>query len=231
MRITIDIMKKNYGQFLKTGTERPAKRLRMQIIPAGFLCATPGGEAHLFFRGIAMTLKTCLMDEAAVRRAIVRISHEILEKNRGPGGLCLVGVQRRGTPIAQMIRDSIRQFDGADIPCGNIDISYYRDDLSPEHESPLWKKAALPFDVEGTTVVIVDDVIFTGRTARAAMEAVISCGRPRKIQLAVLVDRGHRELPIRADYVGKNVPTSRRELIEVNIPPFEKDMRVCLMEM
>ncbi len=130
-----------------------------------------------------------------------------------------------------MIRDSIKKINGTDIPCGSLDIRFYRDDLSAERDSPACERAALPFDVESKTVVIVDDVIFTGRTARAAMEAVISCGRPRKIQLAVLIDRGHRELPIRADYVGKNVPTSRRELIEVSIPPFETDMRVCLMEM
>ncbi len=171
------------------------------------------------------------MDQAAMRRSIVRISHEIIEKNKGTAGLCLVGIQRRGASLARLIRDSILKIDGAEIPCGNIDIGYYRDDLTMKSQFPVWEKPVLPFDVTGMAVILVDDVIFTGRTARAGMEAVISCGRPTRIQLAVLIDRGHRELPIRADFVGKNVPTSRAELIEVRIPPFDSDMRVCLMEL
>jgi pyrimidine operon attenuation protein/uracil phosphoribosyltransferase len=129
-----------------------------------------------------------------------------------------------------MIRDNILKIEDTDVPCESIDIKYYRDDLSLMNESPIWKKPELSFDVTGKSIVLVDDVLYTGRTARAAMEAVISCGRPRVIQLAVLIDRGHRELPIRADFVGKNIPTARTELVEVRIPPYDETMRVCLMD-
>jgi pyrimidine operon attenuation protein/uracil phosphoribosyltransferase len=174
--------------------------------------------------------KAELMDGMAMKRAVMRISHEILEKNQGTQDLCLIGIRRRGEPIAWMIRDNILKIEDTDVPCESIDIKYYRDDLSLMNESPIWKKPELSFDVTGKSIVLVDDVLYTGRTARAAMEAVISCGRPRVIQLAVLIDRGHRELPIRADFVGKNIPTARTELVEVRIPPYDETMRVCLMD-
>lgn len=177
-----------------------------------------------------MKLKAKLMDESAMQRALMRIAHEITEKNKGVEGLCLVGVLRRGEPLARIIRDDIRKIEGAEVPCGSIDIKFYRDDLTQVTESPVLRRSDLPFDVNGKHIVLVDDVLYTGRTARAAMEAVISCGRPKVIQLAVLIDRGHRELPIRADYVGKNVPTSKTELIEVRVPPFDGQTQVCLME-
>lgn len=174
--------------------------------------------------------KAELMDETAMRRALMRIAHEIVEKNKGTEALCLVGIRRRGEPLAQIIRDNIEKIEGTSVPCDSVDIKYYRDDLTLMNESPIWRKPDLSFDVTGKSIVLVDDVLYTGRTARAAMEAVIACGRPHVIQLAVLVDRGHRELPIRADFVGKNVPTARNELIEVHIPPYDALTQVCLME-
>ena len=177
-----------------------------------------------------MRQKAQLMDEAALGRALMRISHEITEKNKGVTGVVLVGIRRRGEPIARRIGDNIRRIEESEVPVGSIDIRFYRDDLSRETELPRVERAALPFDVTGKDVVLVDDVIYTGRTARAAIEAVFACGRPRSIQLAVLVDRGHRELPIRPDYVGKNVPTARTELIEVRLPEYDGETGVWLME-
>ncbi|MBR3293704.1 MAG: bifunctional pyr operon transcriptional regulator/uracil phosphoribosyltransferase PyrR [Oscillospiraceae bacterium] len=178
-----------------------------------------------------MRLKAQLMDEAALGRALMRISHEIAEKNKGVENLALIGIRRRGEPIARRIRDNIRQIEGMEIPCGSVDIRYYRDDLHPLSETPELRRCELDFSVTDRDVVLVDDVIYTGRTVRAAIEAVFSCGRPRSIQLAVLVDRGHRELPIRADFVGKNVPSSRAELIEVRLPEFDGETGVFLMEL
>ena len=177
-----------------------------------------------------MRQKAQLMDEAALSRALMRISHEITEKNKGVENVLLVGIRRRGGPIAERICGNIRRIESAQVPVGSIDIRFYRDDLSRLEENPTVKKTALPFDVSGRDVVLVDDVIYTGRTVRAAIEAVFSCGRPRSIQLAVLIDRGHRELPIRPDYVGKNVPSSRAELIEVRLPEFDAETGVWLME-
>ena len=177
-----------------------------------------------------MRQKAQLMDEAALNRALMRISHEIVEKNKGAENIVLVGIRRRGGPIAERIRDNIRRIEETDVPVGSIDIRFYRDDLSLENDLPAVRRTSLPFDVTGRDVVLADDVIYTGRTARAAIEAVFSCGRPRSIQLAVLVDRGHRELPIRPDYVGKNVPSSRTELIEVRLPDFDGETGVWLME-
>ena len=178
-----------------------------------------------------MRQKAQLMDEAALGRALMRISHEITEKNRGVDDLVLVGIRRRGEPIARRIRENIRRIEDAEVPCGSIDIRFYRDDLSVLAETPQVRRTELPFDVTDKNVILVDDVLSTGRTARAAIEAVFSCGRPRRIQLAVLVDRGHRELPIRADFVGKNVPTSRSELIEVRLPEYDGETGVWLMDL
>lgn len=177
-----------------------------------------------------MKLKAQIMDEAALRRALMRISHEITEKNKGVDNVVLVGIRRRGEPIARMIHDNIEKIEGVDIPCGSIDIGFYRDDLTTYAENPFVRRAELDFDVTAKDVVLVDDVLFTGRTGRAAIEAVFSCGRPRTIQFAVLVDRGHRELPIRADYVGKNIPTSRSELVEVRLPEYDGETGVFLMD-
>lgn len=171
------------------------------------------------------------MDEAAMKRALMRIAHEIAEKNKGVENVRLVGIRRRGVPIAETIAANIRAIEDRDVECGSLDISFYRDDLTTYRDDPELKKTELPFDVNDRDVVLVDDVLYTGRTARAAIEAVISCGRPRTIQFAVLVDRGHRELPIRADYVGKNVPTSKSEMIEVRLPEFDGETAVYLTEL
>ncbi|HEX8941221.1 MAG TPA: bifunctional pyr operon transcriptional regulator/uracil phosphoribosyltransferase PyrR [Candidatus Limnocylindrales bacterium] len=156
-----------------------------------------------------------IMTADEIRRAIIRISHEIVEKQAGTTHLALVGVQRRGVPIAHRIADAIAEHEGVRLPVGALDITFYRDDLSMIAGRPIVKGTDLPFDLNGTTVVLVDDVLYTGRTVRAAMDALIDFGRPRAIRLAALIDRGHRELPIRADHVGKNVPTSREEVVHV----------------
>ena len=178
-----------------------------------------------------MKLKAQIMDEAALNRARMRISQEIAEKNKGVDNLLLVGIRRRGEPIARRIQANIEKIEGVTVPSGSIDIRFYRDDLTALSESPQVRRTELPFDVTDRDVVLVDDVLYTGRTARAAIEAVFSCGRPRSIQFAVLVDRGHRELPIRADFVGKNIPTSRSELVEVRLPEYDGETGVFLMDM
>ena len=179
------------------------------------------------------SLKAQVMDGPAVNRALTRIAHEILERNGGSDRVCLVGIRRRGEPLARQIAHRISDIEGRDVPVGVLDITLYRDDLSPASPSamPQVHPSHVPFAVTGQRVVLVDDVIYTGRTARAAIEAVFSCGRPRSIQLAVLVDRGHRELPIRPDYVGKNLPTSRQELVEVRLPEFDGETGVFLMDL
>ena len=179
----------------------------------------------------AVKLKAQIMDEAALGRALTRISHEIVERSRGVDNVVLVGIRRRGEPIACRIRENIDRIEDKQIPCGSLDIKFYRDDLSKLSEQPETRRASLPFDVSDRDVVLCDDVIYTGRTARAAIEAVFSLGRPRSIQLAVLIDRGHRELPIRPDYVGKNIPTSRSELVEVRLPEFDGETGVFLMDL
>ncbi len=178
-----------------------------------------------------MKLKAKLMDEAAMNRALMRISHEITEKNKGVENVVLVGIRRRGVPISELICRNIKKIESIQVPCGTVDISFYRDDLSHESDMPVTHKADIGVDVNDKDVVLVDDVLYTGRTARAAIEAVFSAGRPRSIQFAVLVDRGHRELPIRADFVGKNVPTARTELIEARLPEYDGEMGVYLMEL
>jgi pyrimidine operon attenuation protein/uracil phosphoribosyltransferase len=158
-----------------------------------------------------------IMTDDEVRRALVRISHEIVEKHGGTDGLALVGILRRGVPIAQRLRDLIEAQEGVRLPVGTLDITFHRDDQSPVSPGPEVRRTDLPFALESTTLVVVDDVLYTGRTVRAAMDALIEHGRPAAVRLAVLVDRGHRELPIRADHVGKNVPTSREEVIRVHL--------------
>src|SRR5438552_9223491 len=158
-----------------------------------------------------------IMTADEIRRATIRISHEIVEKQAGTDRLALVGIQRRGVPLARRIADAIGEHEGVSVPVGALDITFYRDDLSLVAQQPVVKGTDLPFDLNGSTVVLVDDVLYTGRTIRAAMDALVDFGRPQAIRLAVLVDRGHRELPIRADHVGKNVPTSREEGVRVHL--------------
>jgi pyrimidine operon attenuation protein/uracil phosphoribosyltransferase len=158
-----------------------------------------------------------IMTADEIRRAVIRISHEIVEKQAGTSGLVLVGIQRRGVPLAHRLATAIGEHEDVEIPVGALDITFYRDDLSTHGESPLVKGTDVPFPIEGATVVLVDDVLYTGRTVRAAMDALREFGRPRAVRLAVLVDRGHRELPIRADYVGKNVPTAADESVQVRL--------------
>lgn len=172
--------------------------------------------------------KAVLMDEAAVCRALKRISHEILERNNGCEGLCIIGISRRGIPIAERIAENIFSIEGIRVDTGEVDITFYRDDLSYTARDPVIVSSQIPFDITERKVILVDDVLYTGRTVRAALDALMNIGRAACIQLAVLVDRGHRELPIRGDYVGKNIPTSKAEHIAVNIPPFEKNISVEL---
>lgn len=165
--------------------------------------------------------KALIMDEAALNRALKRIAHEIIEKNKGADNLALIGIHRRGVPIAKRIAAFIKEFEGADIEVGTLDITFYRDDLSLLADHPVIKGTDIEFDINQKTVVLCDDVIYTGRTARAALDALMDLGRPNYIQLAVIVDRGHRELPIRADYVGKNIPTSKNEVVSVHVKEFD----------
>ncbi|RNB91181.1 bifunctional pyr operon transcriptional regulator/uracil phosphoribosyltransferase PyrR [Brevibacillus fluminis] len=159
--------------------------------------------------------KSVLMDEAAIRRALTRIAHEIIEKNKGVEDCIIVGIKTRGVYLAERLAERIEQIESVKLAVGELDITFYRDDLSHKAEDAVLRGAQIPEDVTGKTIILVDDVLFTGRTVRAALDALMDHGRPKMIQLAVLVDRGHRELPIRPDYVGKNVPTSRSEIISV----------------
>ena len=172
--------------------------------------------------------KATLMDEAAVGRALRRISHEIVEKHDGAENLCIVGIRRRGVPLAEIIAANIASIEGTCVPVGSLDITFYRDDLSPSNADPILQAQDIPFDLTGKHVILVDDVLYTGRTVRAALEALPKFGRAASIQLAILIDRGHRELPIRGDYVGKNVPTAKSEHIRVKLPPYEENTSVEL---
>ncbi len=178
-----------------------------------------------------MELKAELMDEAAIKRSLIRIAHEIIEKNKGTDNLALIGIKSRGVPLAKMISENIEKIEGKNIFVGELDIKHYRDDLTEVEELPEASPIDNPIDVTGKDIILVDDVLFTGRTVRAAIEAIFSMGRPSSIQLAILVDRGHRELPLRADFVGKNVPTSTSELIKVHLPDYDKCFSVKLYQL
>ena len=174
--------------------------------------------------------KTVLMDDKAVARALIRVAHEVIEKNKGSKDLTLVGIRTRGVPLARRLAAEIEKIEGVQPPVGILDITLYRDDLSTLGYQPVVHETEIPFNINDKTIILVDDVLFTGRTVRAALGAIMDIGRPKSIQLAVLVDRGHRELPIRADYVGKNVPTSRKEIVSVQLKATDAAEQVVLQE-
>lgn len=179
-----------------------------------------------------MSQKAILLDDQAIRRALTRIAHEIIERNKGIDDCVIVGIRTRGIYIAKRLAERIEQIEGKKISVGEVDITLYRDDLTKKTEDmePLVKGSNIPVDITNQKVILVDDVLFTGRTVRAAMDAIMDIGRPAQIQLAVLVDRGHRELPIRADYVGKNIPTSSSEKIVVELSEVDKTEQVTIHE-
>lgn len=177
-----------------------------------------------------MNLKAIILDEKGIKRTLTRISHEIIEKNKGVEDIILVGIKRRGYPIAKRIAEIIEQIEGIKVQVESLDITLYRDDLSRLAEQPIINDMDL-IDVEDKKLILVDDVIYTGRTVRAAIDAVVHAGRPQMVQLAVLVDRGHRELPIRPDYIGKNIPTSRSELVSVEITEIDECDSVKIYEL
>ncbi len=177
-----------------------------------------------------MVVKAQIMDENAIRRAIVRISHEIIEKNDGVNNVVLVGIKTRGVPMAERIRSCIEGYENVSLPCGSLDITFYRDDITQISAQPECNGTEISFNIEGKDVVLIDDVLYTGRTARAAMDAIMELGRAKTIQLAVLIDRGHRELPIRADYVGKNLPTSKNEVVKVEFTVPDGKEEVVLLD-
>ncbi|MBI3973669.1 MAG: bifunctional pyr operon transcriptional regulator/uracil phosphoribosyltransferase PyrR [Chloroflexi bacterium] len=170
-----------------------------------------------------------ILDEDGIRRALTRIAHEILERNQGTDGLILVGLRRRGVQLAEHLAGLIAQFEGVQVPVGELDVTMFRDDLDLRGTRPIVHRSSMPAGVTDARIVLVDDVLYTGRTVRAALEAILSYGRPRQIQLAVLVDRGHRELPIRADYVGKNIPTAHHEQVEVRLREVDGQDEVVLV--
>lgn len=171
-----------------------------------------------------------ILDAKGMDRVLSRLTHEILEKNKGAEGIVLIGICSGGVPLSRTIQEKIRSIEGVEVPAGYVDITLYRDDLSRAGYQPRLKKTEIPCSIDEKKIILVDDVLFTGRTIRAAMDALIDFGRPRNIQLAVLIDRGHRELPIRADFVGRNVPTSRTETVDVSVEGKPKDWRVLLRE-
>jgi pyrimidine operon attenuation protein/uracil phosphoribosyltransferase len=179
-----------------------------------------GGDA-------GFVLKSRVMGPDDVRRALVRIAHEIVEQNKGTDDLVLVGVRTRGAPLAERIASTIASFEGTDVPCGALDVTMYRDDVALRGPRGL-ESTTIPGDLDGRVVVLVDDVLYTGRTIRAAFDAVLDLGRPRSIKLAALIDRGHRELPIRADYVGKNLPTSADEIVKVHVRELDGEDAVLI---
>jgi len=174
--------------------------------------------------------KAQIMDEKAISRALIRIAHEIIEKNKGIQNVVLIGIKRRGVPLARRIENEIFKIENVHIPVGVLDITLYRDDLVSLSDQPILNSTSIDFDIRDKIVILIDDVLYTGRTVRAALDAIIDLGRPKSIQLAILIDRGHRELPIRADYVGKNVPTSRSEVVSVNLQEIDGVNKVVINE-
>lgn len=177
-----------------------------------------------------MEFKARILDEKAMNRSLTRLAHEIIEKNKGVKDVILVGIRSRGVPLAKTISEKIEMIEGEQVIVGSLDITLYRDDLTEIDKQAIVKGSNIDVDISGKVVVLVDDVIFTGRTVRAAMDALIDLGRPKSIQLAVLIDRGHREFPIRPDYVGKNVPSSRSEIIRVHLQETDSTNEVCIYQ-
>ena len=177
-----------------------------------------------------MKVKKEIIDKDDIRRALTRISHEIIEKNEGTEDLVIIGVRSRGVPMAERLAKRISEFENVEVPTGILDITLYRDDLSQVSNQPIIHQTEISFDITDKKVVLTDDVLYTGRTVRAALDALIDLGRPKSIQLAILVDRGHRELPIRPDYVGKNLPTSQSEVVSVNFKEIDGKDNVLLLE-
>ena len=177
-----------------------------------------------------MKQKAQIMDATALSRAMARITHEIIERNQGVGNICLLGVKRRGIPLAGILAENIKRFEGVEVPLGYLDITKHRDDLTAEQKEDTVAECHIPCDIREKNVIIVDDVMYTGRTARAALEAVFAFARPQGVQLAVLVDRGHRELPIRPDYVGKNVPTAHSETVAVRLSEVDGETAVYICD-
>jgi len=175
--------------------------------------------------------KAVVMDKNGIERAVTRIAHELVERNKGAQNIALIGIQRRGVPIALRIAERIKKAENVKIPVGILDITFYRDDLSMLSEHPIINDTSIDFPINDKKIVLVDDVLYTGRTVRAAIDAIMDMGRPSLIQLVVLIDRGHRELPVKADYVGKNVPTSRNEIIDVKIEEIDKNELVTISDL
>ncbi len=178
-----------------------------------------------------MEFKAQIMSKEDVERTLIRLSHQIIEKNKGADNLCLIGIKTRGVPLANRLAENIRNICGTAVSVGTLDITLYRDDLSKINIDPVINQTDISFPIEGKTVVLVDDVIFTGRTVRAALDALVEVGRAARIQLCVLIDRGHSELPIKANYVGKNIPTSLDEVVAVNLEEVDGFTNVCINQL
>src|SRR5579875_1947231 len=198
--------------------------------PAGN-ASLPAAEPTAPKRTPQLREKGRLLSASEIDRTLVRLAHEIVERNHGATNLGLIGIKRRGIPIAQRLAKTIQSIEGHAVDIGVLDISFYRDDLSTRDVRPVVEKAEIGFDIEGRDIILMDDVLYTGRTIRAALDALFDHGRPKSVQLLVLIDRGHRELPIEARYIGRVVPTSRREIIEVKLREVDNDEQVLLVEL
>ncbi|MDD4294727.1 MAG: bifunctional pyr operon transcriptional regulator/uracil phosphoribosyltransferase PyrR [Candidatus Omnitrophica bacterium] len=177
-----------------------------------------------------MTQKAKIITDIEIKRMLYRLGHQVLEKNLNSSEIVLIGIQTRGAYIAQRLKKIIQEIDGIDIPLGVLDITLYRDDLTTIGPKPIVKETKIAFDIKGKTVILIDDVLFTGRTVRAALDEIMDFGRPKKVELLVLIDRGHRELPIRADFVGKNIPTAEGEMVEVKLQEIDNKEEVIIAE-
>lgn len=187
-------------------------------------------DERLLFLEDFMNSKSQILDQKAISRAIIRISHEIIERNKGVKDVVLIGIKTRGIYLARRIGNEINKFENTSINIGELDISFYRDDLEKIHSQPTVNGSKIEFDIKDKIVILVDDVIYTGRSVRSALDAIMDIDRPRAIQLAILIDRGHKELPIRADYVGKNVPTSKNEIVCVKLEEVDEENSVTILK-